>query len=78
MFLTDGFKNKTNCGKLIRGETGETGETRETSSPELVRSLFSPSKRPLRAVEYLRNELEKKRTLPESEMKKRVATFHER
>lgn len=75
MFLTDGFKNKTNCGKLIRGETRET---RETSSPELVRSLFSPSKRPLRAVEYLRNELEKKRTLPESEMKKRVATFHER
>lgn len=56
MFLTDGFKNKTNCGKLIRGETGET---RETSSPELVRSLFSPSKRPLRAVEYLRNELKK-------------------
>lgn len=78
MFLTDNFKNKTNCGKLIGGGAGET---RETSSPELVRSLFSPPRRPLRAVEYLRNELEKKRTLPESEMKERVArgaTFHER
>lgn len=38
MFLTDGFKNKTNCGKLIRGETGET---RETSSRTRPLSLLS-------------------------------------
>lgn len=59
MFLTNGLTNKTNCGKLIGG--GE-GETRESSSLELVHSplaLRSSLTRPLRAAEYLRNELEK-------------------
>lgn len=74
-----GPANKTNCGKLIGGESKNVSR----AGPPLLRSL-SPC-RPLRAAEYLRNELEKNAGSREREVKERVqsllpreATFHER